>query len=116
VSNSVELELLGAGVIQDDVLKMADKTDRLGYAFGLGLERIAMKMFNIDDIRLFWSSDPRFLNQFKANKPIYEMQFKSFSKYPPCLKDISFWKPASFEENRFFEIVREVAGFNVESV
>lgn len=78
-SNNVELELLGAGVIHDRVLNMA-KSDKMGYAFGLGLERIAMKLFNIPDIRLFWSNDQRFLSQFKADKQISHMQFKEYSK------------------------------------
>jgi len=76
ISNQVELELLGAGVIHDKVLKMANSNQKMGYAFGLGLERIAMKLFNINDIRLFWSSDVRFMQQFKSDKQIYDMQFK----------------------------------------
>ena len=35
-----------------------------GYAFGLGIERIAMTLYGIDDIRYFWGNDLRFLNQF----------------------------------------------------
>ena len=37
-----------------------------GYAFGLGIERIAMLLYQIDDIRLFYENDIRFLNQFKS--------------------------------------------------
>ena len=65
--------------------------DKAGWAFGLGLERIAMVLFNIPDIRLFWSNDDRFLSQFKSGKIT---QFQSYSKYPPCYKDMSFWLPA----------------------
>ena len=39
---------------------------KAGYAFGLGLERWAMKLYAIPDIRLFWSKDPGFLHQFEV--------------------------------------------------
>ena len=57
------LEVLGCGVIYDGVMKAADRdvSRQCGWAFGLGLERWAMKLFEIDDIRLFWSKDPRFI-------------------------------------------------------
>jgi phenylalanyl-tRNA synthetase alpha chain len=42
----------------------SDCSDKMGWAFGLGLERLAMILFSIPDIRLFWSTDPRFLSQF----------------------------------------------------
>ena len=40
--------------------------DKIGWAFGLGLERLAMILFQINDIRLFWSEDERFLSQFRV--------------------------------------------------
>jgi phenylalanyl-tRNA synthetase alpha chain len=58
----------------------------MGWAFGLGLERLAMPLFSIPDIRLFWSSDPRFTSQFRAlssgegKGPLRPQQFKPFSK------------------------------------
>lgn len=39
---------------------------KVGWAFGLGLERLAMKLYNIPDVRLFWSNDSGFLSQFKV--------------------------------------------------
>ncbi|KAF9208029.1 hypothetical protein BGZ59_010835, partial [Podila verticillata] len=80
------LEVLGCGVIRQDILKNAGKPDKIGWAFGLGLERLALVLFGIPDIRLFWSQDERFLKQFQ---PSQIQKFKPFSKYPACIKDIS---------------------------
>jgi len=54
------------------------------WAFGLGLERLAMVLFSIPDIRLFWTEDQRFLKQFKAGS--LGAKFKPYSKFPPCFK------------------------------
>lgn len=54
------------------------------WAFGLGLERLAMVLFAIPDIRLFWTSDKRFTKQFKAGQ--LNAKFKPYSKFPPCFK------------------------------
>jgi len=107
------MEVLGCGVIHSGVLSNVDKSDRHGWAFGLGLERLAMVLFSIPDIRLFWSDDRRFKKQFKAGQI---STFKPYSKYPPCYKDISFWIPEDFEPNDFFEIGREVCGELVENM
>jgi len=58
------LEILGSGVIFDGVMTAGelDIKKEVGWAFGLGLERWAMKLFEIDDIRLFWTKDPRFID------------------------------------------------------
>lgn len=87
--------------------------DKLGWAFGLGLERIAMVLFSVPDIRLFWSRDPRFLSQFSLGSI---SAFKPYSRHPPCYKDFSFWTAAAFHENDFCEVVRDVAGDLVEGV
>lgn len=64
-----------------------------------------MKLFDIQDIRLFWSEDPRFLSQFKNGEI---NKFKPYSKYPACYKDITFWLPQTkqnglkFNENDFY--------------
>jgi len=107
------LEVLGCGVIQQPILEKCDMGDKHGWAFGLGLERLAMVLFDIPDIRLFWTDDKRFLKQFKDGEII---KFKPYSKYPPCYKDIAFWLPEQWEENNFAELVRNVAGDLVESV
>ena len=55
----------------------------------------------------------RFLKQFKEGEIT---QFVEYSKYPECIKDISFWLSDDYDENSFFEIVRDNSGDMVESV
>lgn len=109
------LEALGCGVYHPNVLKNAGKdSSTFGWAFGFGLERWAMKVFDIPDIRLFWSDDERFTSQFSAEKGL--KKFVPFSKYPVCYKDLSFWLPEIFVENDLFEVVRDIGGDLVEKV
>ena len=60
------LEILGSGMVDPEVFKNVgyDPEEFTGFAFGLGLERIAMLKFGISDIRLFFENDLRFLEQF----------------------------------------------------
>lgn len=122
------LEVLGCGVTKQEILISAGAPNRLGWAFGIGLDRIAMLLYSIPDIRLFWSEDERFLSQFSADRPA--KQFIPFSKYPACFKDVAFWLRSSsgaaggglksnsqdFHENDVMEIIRDVGGTNVEDV
>jgi phenylalanyl-tRNA synthetase alpha chain len=101
------------GVIKCNAV--ADVAGKIGWAFGLGLERIAMILFSIPDIRLFWSTDPRFLSQFTAGEIT---TFKPYSRYPMCFKDVAFWSAPNelLHENDFCDLVRDVAGDLVENV
>jgi phenylalanyl-tRNA synthetase alpha chain len=60
------LEILGSGMVDPEVYRMVGyDPDRVtGFAFGMGVERIAMLKYGIDDIRMFYENDQRFLNQF----------------------------------------------------
>lgn len=60
------IEILGCGVVHPDVLKMSgiDSEEYSGFAFGMGLERIALLKYEIDDMRLLYENDQRFLKQF----------------------------------------------------
>nr|XP_018264758.1 phenylalanine-tRNA ligase [Kwoniella dejecticola CBS 10117]OBR86916.1 phenylalanine-tRNA ligase [Kwoniella dejecticola CBS 10117] len=114
------LELLGCGVVMQKTLDQSGVSDKSGWAFGLGLERLSMVLFSIPDIRLFWTSDSRFLSQFKQGQIT---TFQPYSKYPPCYKDMSFWlhqtsptAEEAFHENDYCEIVRDVVGDLIESV
>jgi len=65
-SNTGWLEILGSGMVDPEVFKMVgyDPEEVTGFAFGMGIERIAMLKFGIDDLRLFFENDLRFLRQF----------------------------------------------------
>jgi phenylalanyl-tRNA synthetase alpha chain len=60
------LEILGAGMVHPHVLKNGgiDPEIYTGYAFGMGIERTAMLRYGIDDIRVLYENDVRFLKQF----------------------------------------------------
>lgn len=60
------IEILGAGMVHPNVLQMAhiDAKKYSGFAFGVGIERVAMLKYNIEDIRHFYQNDIRFLQQF----------------------------------------------------
>lgn len=107
------LEVLGCGVIQQEIIENSGRGSQPGWAFGLGLERLAMVLFGIPDIRLFWTADPRFHKQFESGKIV---TFIPYSKFPPCYKDISFWTPPAFHPNDLHELVRNVAGDLAEKV
>ena len=126
------MEVLGCGVIQPAICRhfQEGREEVAGWAFGLGLERLAMVLFDIPDIRLFWSDDRRFLDQFRregaasalsVSSPssaasFHAIKFAPFSRYPPCPKDLSFWMPDSFHENDLYAHIRAVAGDWVETV
>ena len=62
------LEIMGCGMVDPNVLKNCniDHEKYSGYAFGMGIERIAMLLYQIGDIRLFFENDVRFLSQFQS--------------------------------------------------
>jgi phenylalanyl-tRNA synthetase alpha chain len=61
------IEILGGGMVHPRVLSMNgyDPKRMSGFAFGIGIERVAMLRFGIDDIRRFYQNDLRFIQQFK---------------------------------------------------
>jgi len=62
------LEIMGCGMVDPNVIKNCgiDPEQYSGYAFGMGIERVAMLLYQISDIRLFYENDIRFLKQFKG--------------------------------------------------
>ena len=108
------MEVLGCGVMQQAILDENFGAGYKAWAFGLGLERLAMVLFDIPDIRLFWSTDSRFHKQFKEGD--MTTRFKSFSKYPPVYRDIAFWLSPKFSENNLCELIRGITGDLCEEV
>lgn len=99
-----QLEILGAGTVHPDIMADLGLPNQKAWAFGLGLERLAMVMFDIPDIRLFWNQDPRFLNQFKSGEIT---KFKPYSKHEMCYKDISMFISDKFNYNDLCTIARD---------
>jgi len=107
------LEVLGCGIVQPKIMENCGLEGKTAWAFGLGLERLAMILFKITDIRYFWSDDERFISQFASGEMI---EFKPYSSYPPITRDIAFWTTEKFAHNNFCEIVRETGGDLIENV
>ena len=82
-----------------------------GWAFGMGLERLAILSMNLPDIRLLWSNDERVKKQLKLGNP-----YKEVSKYPPITRDISFIVSRDFVPNNYFDLIRDLGGDLVEEV
>jgi len=107
------VEMLGSGVVMPKVLDNlgVDSREWNGWAFGSGLERLAILSMELPDIRLLWSKDPRVTRQLKLGN-IY----KEVSKYPPITRDISFVVPSAFVPNDYFDLIRDIGGELVEEV
>lgn len=135
--NNKWLEILGCGVIHRTILDN-NNIQHNGWAFGFGLERLAMILFDIPDIRLFWTSDERFINQYisKEYDTIEKVHMMKFIPYPTLKSisaDVSFWIPKDQLEiqnetldkkneftwkyiNDFYELVSSICDTNIESV
>src|SRR5581483_419159 len=86
------LEVLGCGVIHPEVLAAAGIHGRSGWALGVGLDRLAMLLYRIPDIRRLWSDEP------------------------PITKDISLWVGPGYERADMIALVRRIGGDLVQRV
>lgn len=111
--NDKWVEVVGCGVVKGSVLEKlgVDSKNYTGWAFGFGLERLAIVSMELPDIRLLWSNDERVKRQLKLGQKFVEV-----SKYPPIVRDISFIVTPDFVPNDYFDLVRENAPGFVEEV
>lgn len=109
--NGEWVEILGAGMVKPSVLSKMGIEGYNGWAFGFGIERLAILSMKLPDIRLLWSDDERVKKQL-----VLGTEFKEVSKFPPVVRDISFIVPKTFVPNEYFDLVRETAGDLVEEV
>ena len=105
------IEMLGSGMARKSVLANFGLTGYHGWAFGFGLERLAMASMELPDIRLLWSNDERVKKQLKLGN-----KYKEVSKFPPITRDISFVVDKSFVPNNYFDLIRDLGGELVEQV
>ena len=109
--NGEWIEMLGSGLPRKSVLSNFGLNGYNGWAFGFGLERLAIASMELPDIRLLWSEDPRVKRQLKLGN-----KYKEVSKYPSITRDISFVVNAEFTPNDYFDLIRDVGGDLVEEV
>lgn len=107
------VEVLGSGVVRGNVLKNLGVDPEIynGWAFGFGLERLAIISMELPDIRLLWSEDERVKHQLKLGN-----KFKEVSKFPSITRDISFVVANGFVPNNYFDLIRDIGGNLVEEV
>jgi len=117
------MEILGCGITHEEILSRNNIKVKC-WAFGLGLDRLAMLFFKIPDIRYLWCTDDKFLSQFKAG---VITEFSPYSNLGTIEKDISFWisdtditgennKFTWNKLNEFYEFLREVSNDLLEQV
>ncbi len=109
--NEQWIEILGGGMPKKSVMKNFGLEGYNGWAFGFGLERLAIIGMELPDIRLLWSQDPRVIKQLKLGQ-----KYTDVSKYPAIVRDISFIVKNDFIPNNYFDLVRDVAPDMVEEV
>lgn len=105
------LEILGSGCPKASVFEKMGVKGYKGWAFGFGIERLAIISMSLPDIRLLWSTDERVKSQLKLGTT-----YKEVSKFPPVVRDISFIVPKTFIPNDYFDLIRTVGGEMVEDV
>jgi len=104
--NGQWLEVLGAGIVHTAVLdKLGIDSEKYnGWAFGFGLDRLAMIKMNIPDVRILWSTDERITSQWKSIDSVFE----PVSKFPSTTRDMSILLDRDRSLNEVYQLVRDV--------
>ena len=112
--NDEWLEVVGAGLVHCGVLSNLgiDPEVYNGWAFGFGLDRLAMRRLEIPDIRILWSTDERVTSQFTS----IDSKFEPVSKFPATSRDISFLLNKNTSLNDFYDIVRACSNESDEQI
>jgi phenylalanyl-tRNA synthetase alpha chain len=112
--NEQWLEIVGAGLVNKTVLSKLgiDPEKYNGWAFGFGLDRIAMVKMNIPDIRILWSTDERITKQFTG---LYS-QYTAVSKFPATDRDISIVVKKEIGVNLLYGAMRDCGYQNNEDL
>merc|ERR1712168_726874 len=131
------MEILGCGVIEHQILKNSGCDNKFGWAFGIGLERLAMLMFEVPDIRMLWTEVPGYKKSIHnlisnmydemGGEPspdrvvdlsmVRDLRMPAtYATNPPVTQNISFFMKQKVEPNDVYDTVREVAGELIESV
>ena len=99
------IEVLGSGLVNPSVLTLLGLSPEgyNGWAFGFGIDRLAMIRMDIPDIRILWSDDKRITRQFTG----IDSTYTAVSNYPPTARDVSFIVGADLALNSFHELVRD---------
>jgi phenylalanyl-tRNA synthetase alpha chain len=112
--NEQWLEIVGAGLVNTNVLSLLgiNPSKYNGWAFGFGLDRIAMIKMNIPDIRVLWSTDERITRQFTS----LNSRYTPVSKYPSTDRDISILVKKDVAMNDLFGAMRDCGFYNKEDL
>ena len=133
------MEILGCGVIEHQILKNSGCDKKFGWAFGIGLERLAMLMFEVPDIRMLWTEVPGYkksitnlisnlYDDMGVDPSSYDFSKMDISKVrnlrmpatyatnPPVTQHMGFFMKEKIEPNDVYDVVREISGEYIESV
>lgn len=115
--NDQHVKVMRSGIIQNEILAQ----NSIGWNFSVGLERLAIVLFNIPDIRILSTNKHNLIDLIKAKKKIQEMKFKPFVESFAKKHDVSFWLDEGVKHDKFclqdfYDLVRTVGNNNVERV
>ena len=133
------MEILGCGVIEHQILKNSGCGNKFGWAFGIGLERLAMLMFEVPDIRMLWTEVPGYKKSITnlisnlyddmgvrpEDHNCHTMDISkvrnlrmpaTYATNPPVIQHMSFFMKNKIEPNDVYDVVREISGEYIESV